>query len=249
MDKQALRTGFLSNSFCIQQFCHPPSFYFSPNKMVWCLWGKALILIRPDLRITYLLLSAYASPSSPSLRSVPHIGPLTPFPRHPQASTGGTHRRCLKDILRTCQETLTYSAHLPWTLLVWVLILLMCCSIKHHHHLYLFFFCSPSLHCSLKRENTPLVMPEDQVMWNEDIGQHEIFVWIHISCESSYFVRVQIVPGQSNPLNENLIAFGLDFGWNEASLFTISGFKAPFTLGPFHLETEFFALHFWNHPL
>lgn len=60
----------------------------------------------------------------PSLRSVPHIGPLTPFPRHPQASTGGRHRRRLKDVLRTCQETLTYSTHLPLTLSVCLPLLL-----------------------------------------------------------------------------------------------------------------------------
>lgn len=61
-------------------------------------------------------------PSTLSLRSVPHIGPLTPFPRHPQASTGGRSRRCFKDVLRTCQETLTYSIHLPWTLSLWLLL-------------------------------------------------------------------------------------------------------------------------------
>lgn len=72
-------------------------------------------------------------PSSPSLRSVPHIGPLTPFPRHPQASTGGRHRRCLKDVLRTCQETLTYSTHLPRTLSV-CLPLLLKSSIQYHWH-------------------------------------------------------------------------------------------------------------------
>lgn len=50
--KQAPRTASLSNSFCILQFFLSLSFYFSLNKTVWCLWGKALILIRPDLRIT-----------------------------------------------------------------------------------------------------------------------------------------------------------------------------------------------------
>lgn len=64
------------------------------------------------------------TPPPSSLRSVPHIGPLTPFPRHPQASTGGRHRRCLKDVLRTCQETLTYSTHLPLTLSVCLPLLL-----------------------------------------------------------------------------------------------------------------------------
>lgn len=70
-------------------------------------------------------------PSTLSLRSVPHIGPLTPFPRHPQASTGGRRRRCFKDVLRTCQETLTYTIHLPWTFSVWLLLHLNSSTVQH----------------------------------------------------------------------------------------------------------------------
>lgn len=116
-------------------------------------------------------------PSSPSLRSAPHIGPLTPFPRHPQASTGGRHRRCLKDVLRTCQETLTYSTHLPRTLSV-RLPLLKPSSTQHHHHLHALFLlplCFPST--QLTNVLSWLMPSSCHVRWKV-IGQPETFGWL-----------------------------------------------------------------------